>query len=660
VSHINDSRAVASFDLYDTVVMRRSLTATSVYELVWAALVEANCAVPERNAFVTARERADTASKIIDAPSLAQILEFLDDNLSPLAAEIERIEIQVELAQLRVMTAGKEQLDRLRSDGCRIAFISDMHIGSVHLGPKLQELGLMQEGDLLMVSSDQGFSKSRKGRLFKHFLSVNSISAERVTHYGNSEWSDVKMARKHGLSACLCPPANPNRFETLLIQESSACRALEHMASVSRDVRLQCTTDARLVAEEISPDDNALIDIAASVASPAMVAFVLWAIKRCREESITTIRFLTRDGELPYLIAKALPAHVTEGLDLGMLEVSRRSLLLPAASVLPIDRWLEFGLEPGAFLVQQVELLPARQVIARVGLSFEDDADVLSQFGITDPDAPLGDTGLTNWKEALGTDAVKDLILQYSRIRLEGTEAYLKQNLPGASSQRVGLLDIGWTGQQAAMLSALIRQQGGQDPLHLHIGRLRNKPLIVEADIEGWLFDERVKPSPVENPVALFESFCVTTAGGVNGYHVNSDGTATAVRRTQRHKGHIVSWGQPILRQCVLSYTAQAGDLMSEIDIALLRDTCEKLLLAFWESPQWHEAKKWGSFPYEQDQTGQTIRELSNPYNWAQLQSRLEDSYSGVDWKAGSIELSPSPIRQLLKLREKYRRKQSL
>jgi len=637
--------------------MRRSLTAASVYEQVWAALVGSGCVLPECADFVAARERADAASKIIDAPSLTQILEYLDDELRPLAAEIERVEVALELEQLRVVPAGQAQLNRLRDDDYRIAFISDMHIGSIHLGPKLLELGLMQEGDLLMVSSDHGLSKSRNGRLFEHFLDANAINAQWVTHYGNSEWSDVKMARKHGLSACLCPPANPNRFEALLVDESSACRALEDVASVSRDTRLHCTSDARLVADEISKDDEALTGIASSVASPVMVAFVLWAIKRCRKESISTIRFLTRDGELPYLIAKALPAHVTEGLDMGMLEVSRRSLLLPAASVLPIDRWLAFGLEQGAFLVQQVELLPARQVIARVGLSFDDDAELLGGFGLKDADLPLGDDGLSLWKSALKSEEVRQLILQRSSSRLDSTNLYLKQNLPTMFEQRVGLIDIGWTGQQAAMLSALIRQVGGCDPLHLHVGRLRDKPLIVEADIEGWLFDERVERSPVENPVALFESFCVTTSGGVDGYEVDDDGIATAIRRSLDHKDNIVSWGQPLLRYCVLDFTVRAGGLMNQMDNAVLRRACEKLLLAFWESPLWYEAKKWGAFPYEQDQTGQTVRELSNPYNWAQLQSRWTDSYSGVDWKAGSIELSPSPIREIMKLREKYRRR---
>ena len=655
--HINDTQRVASFDLYDTVMMRQSLTATSIYESVWGALKASGCDLPDCVAFVAERERADIASKSIDAPTLKQILTFLDSTLQPFANAIERVEIELELAQLRPVPAGRAQLNQCRKQGFTIAFISDMHIGSEHLGVKLLELGLMEEGDLLLVSSDVGLSKSRRGRLFEHFLSANNFKASNVTHYGNNEWSDVKMARKHGMSAHFCPLANPNRFESAMLDESSAWRALETMASVSRDTRLHCQLDAKLIEDNIVKEAEALKAISSSVAAPVMVAFVLWAIRRCREESISTLRFLTRDGELPYLIAKALPAEITDGLDLGMLEVSRRSLVLPAASVLPLERWLEFGLEPGSFLVQQIELLPAKEVIARVGLSFEHDAELLRQFKINDPDLPLDKEGIECWMQALKSDSVRQEILKRSRAKLVGTNAYLKQNLPGLSEQRVGLIDIGWTGQQAAMLSALIRHEGGCDPLHFHVGRLRARPLIVEADIEDWLFDERVKRSPVENPVALFESFCVTTSGGVDGYELDNTGKAKAIRRSQNHKDNIVSWGQPVLRQCILSFAAQAGSTMNDMDSELLRATCEKLLRKFWEAPDWHEAKKWGAFPYEQDQTGQTVRELANPYNMTQFKSRLSNNYSGIDWKAGSVELSPSPIREIMKLRERYRRR---
>ena len=620
-------------------------------------LRESGHTLPDCAAFIDARLQADIASEHIDAPTLRQILQSLGKDLRHLSKEIESVEIEVEMNLLRLLPGADMQIEQARLSGCQIAFLSDMHIGSRHLRSKLRELDVLKEGDLLMVSSDYGFSKSRDGRLFKHFLEVNELSADSVTHFGNSEWSDVKMAHKNGISAHLCSAANPNRFESLLIAESKGYGALERMASVARDTRLYCGSAAGVIDNRMTKEADVLPTVACCVVSPVLTAFVLWSIKRCKEQSISAIRFLTRDGELLYLIAKALPAKLTEGLDLGMLEVSRQSLLLPAASVIPIEKWVQSGLEPGSFLVQQYDQLPAREVISRAGISFENHADLLKQFGIIDAVNPLGETGLKDWKIALQSESIRHSILEESSKRLITTQAYLRQNLPGVSDKRFALIDIGWTGQQAAMLSALIRQNGGVDPLHLHVGRLRTRPLIVPADIEVWLFNELIKRSPVENPVALFESFCVTTTGGVKGYELDSAGVASAIRRTQNHHSDIVSWGQPELRRCVLSFAERAGNSMSTINSEVLRIACEKLLKEFWESPSRYEARKWGAFPYEQDQSGQSVKQLINPYNMAQLRSRFTGTYFGVDWKAGSIELSPSPIRQLMKLREKCRRR---
>jgi hypothetical protein len=88
----------------------------------------------------------------------------------------------------------------------------------------------------------------------------------------------------------------------------------------------------------------------------------------------------------------------------------------------------------------------------------------------------------------------------------------------------------------------------------------------------------------------------------------------------------------------------------------MLRNVAEELLREFWEHPTRIEAQQWGAFPYEQDQAGEVVRQLVSPYNFAQLKARFKKSYNGLDWKAGSVELSPTPIRQLLKLRERLRR----
>ncbi len=633
------------------------MSSRSIYYEVWSNLHALGFPLPDSDTFVEHRLKADVASKEIDAPPLGKILGYLDADLQGIAGEIEAEELRVELRQLRVVPGAGKLLHKVRSSGCKIAFVSDMHIGSSFLEPRLRELGVMVDGDILLVSSDIGLSKSRGGRLFNHLLDSESLTAESLTHYGNSHWSDVKMADKAGGVGVFCPAANPNRFEDLLLEDSHRDSHLEKLASVSRDVRLECGGGGGLTSNEIDEAKESLVGISSSVAAPVLFSFVCWVIDRCRSESISSIRFLSRDGELLCAIAKALPDKITDGLDFGVLEVSRRSLTLPAASVLPLENWIDTGLERKGFLVQQYKKLSPGQIIARAGLSFELHAKLLRPFGLVDKEEPLGEAGLSCWKQALQSEAIRAEIVRESQRRLVATQTYLQQNLVERSGSRTALVDVGWTGQQAALLSALIRHGDGQDPLHLLIGRIDRDTLIAPADIEGWLFDEPKKMSPVENPVALFESFCATTSGGVEGYELDAaTGVASAVRRRQEHQSSLVQWGQPDVQRCVLRYAELAGEFADDLDPKTSRDAGEKLLRAFWQHPTRTEALQWGSFPYEQDQAGEVVRQLVSPYNLKQLKARFSGSHIGLDWKAGSVELSPTPIRQLLKLREKLRR----
>jgi FMN phosphatase YigB (HAD superfamily) len=654
---LSDFTKIVSFDLYDTLIMRRSLSSRSIYYEVWSNLRAKGLILPDSDTFVEHRLKADAASRHIDAPSLGKILEFLDYDLKSLSREIEAEELSVELKQLRMIPGASQLLHRARSSGYRIAFVSDMHIGGKFLEPRLRELGVMVDGDILLVSSDVGLSKSRDGRLFNRLLKSESLGANCLTHYGNSVWSDVKMANRAGISGVLCPAANPNRYESFLLDRSHKGDHLDRLASVSRDVRLECGDTGGLTSDQLDAAKESLYGISSSVAAPVLFSFVCWVIDRCRRESISSIRFLTRDGELLCAIANAMPAKMTEGLEFGVLEVSRRSLLLPAASVVPLESWIQAGLEPRAFLLQQYQKLSPSQIIARAGLSFDLHAEILHPFGLMDTTEPMGEAGLTCWRRALRSDKVKAVIAQESQRRLTATQAYLQQNLSNRSGSRTALVDIGWTGQQAAMLSALIRHGGGQDPLHLLIGRMDRDALVVPANIEGWLFDEPNKLSPIENPIALLESFCATTSGGVEGYELNaSSGHATAIRRSHEHQSMLEQWGQPDVQRCVLHYAALAGEFANELDPIMLRNVAEELLREFWEHPTRIEAQQWGAFPYEQDQAGEVVRQLVSPYNFAQLKARFKKSYNGLDWKAGSVELSPTPIRQLLKLRERLRR----
>ena len=645
-----DNAQYVTFDLYDTTVVRKSVSEFDIFELTWNELKRRHAEFPDVDVYISHRKASELASQTLDAPTLKQILQYMPISYSQYLELIESVESEVEMQQLSVIPHAIEFIQKLRQDNKKIAFISDMHLSAKYLQPKIESLELYQAGDILLVSSDVGKSKARKGKLFRYFLDTNKLEAKNVTHYGNSLWSDVKMAKKYGLSACYIPEFNANKYESLLRTEISDKKATNHLCSTSKFTRIECYESASVcVFSDRQSDKRVISDIACSVAGPVLYFFVRWVLEECRRESVATIRFLTRDGEILKAIADELPAELTEGLDIQLLEVSRNSLVLPTASVVPIEHWIQAGLQPGSFLVQHFDRLPAQHLFQRAGICIQKDIKILSEFGLTNGELPLGVDGLEKWKSALASPKIREVILESSKNKLESVTGYLQQNIGQKDIHKVALVDVGWTGQQAAMLGALFQKMLNTNTIHLHIGRLRTYPLLFDANITGWLFDESDnRPSPIPSPVALFESFLATTSGGVSSYEKDENGRWIAKRRTQQHTKALQTWGQETVRRGIISYAKNSieTNLSSEEQLRLSM----VLLREFWCNPTYEEGRCWGDFPYEQDQSGKNIAKLTNRYSVMSVFNKLIARKQEVDWKAGSLAITSSPLREFIQL----------
>lgn len=626
-----------------------------VFELIWNQVSKLDSQIPGLQEFIKHRSESQKASSDIDAPSLRKILEYMPKIYSPYLSEIESIESKVEMQLLSVVPSAIDYLSELREKNYKIAFISDMHISSTSLRPKLESLGLCEPADELLVSSDVGFSKSRGGKLFRYFLETNNLKAINVTHYGNSFWSDVRMARKQGVSAAYTPDFNLNRYESLVKGSISDQTAADHLVFNSKLTRMNSyNSDGANVFTDTRLDKKVISNIASSVAAPVLYFFVLWVLKECREQSISTIRFLTRDGEIFKAIADELPPELTDGLNMQLLEVSRNSLVLPTASVVPIDDWIQAGFQPGSFLIQHYDRLPAQHLFKRAGLCIHKDFEILRNFGLTEGEVPLGRDGLEKWKRALSSQAIQNRVLESSKSRLNAVSAYLQQNIGLESGDKVALVDVGWTGQQAAMLGALIQEKMDVSSVHLHIGRLRKYPLLNEADIKGWLFDESdQRPSPIPNPVALFESFLATTSGGVDSYKQDENGHWIATRRSQQHTQALKAWGQETVIRSIVEFakSTKKTNLSSDEQLKLSKILLEE----FWCNPTYEEGRFWGDFPYEQDQSGKNIAKLAKRYSILSVVYKLLGKKQEVDWKAGSLQTTAAPLRELIEIFDKLK-----
>ncbi len=647
---------LASFDIFDTVLARAVTSPDAVHLLVGNRLVSAGVIDAPASDYASARVAAERRAGAIADGRPVTIEQIFSAFVGPLGSQPDVLaraqaeEIAVEHELLRPVPGAANRIAEARRAGS-VAFVSDMHLPAVELEKMLRRYELMVDEDLLVVSCEAGFSKSNEGALFALLASRDEIDPARTTHYGNHEWSDVKMARKHGFAAEHLDAANPNRYEDILEQHARSTGGLTSLlAGAAREARL---TQLATTPGQSSNHATHIQTVAADVAGPVLLAFTLWALRRCREENISRVYFLTRDGELPLEIAQLLPESISSGMELAMLEVGRAAISVPSIAAGDFDRWYESGTASGSFLVQHADELDAAALLKRVGLDGTEHLELVARH-VNISDGPFSEDELAQWVRTCASGEIRDAIIAESHRRLPVVLDYLQQS-GVASGDRVAMIDVGWTGQHSAMLSALTEMAGGQSPLHLHIGRRGHRALLHDADIEHWLFDESTGSLPIANPVALFETFCVSLNESVIGYERHGD-RVRAVRRDGHHDEALRAWGVPLMRQSILKTVelARLDGSLAPLDVDLT-SVSKELLRAFWDRPTVPEAQAWGAFPFEQDQVGNAVRTLAVRYDANHLRARQAGEFYGLDWKAGSIAISSPAVRVALQAAEQIR-----
>ena len=226
---------------------------------------------------------------------------------------------------------------------------------------------------------------------------------------------------------------------------------------------------AALIASAASEATRNMTDpaevVGAETIGPAGVAFVLWIRDRAQEDGVTDLRFLARDGELPFEIARALPADHWNGVNLSYLHCSRAAWSLASAAVLGVQNWVAMGTRtPTSFLLHAAHLVPFQRLLDRCGLTKSDLPEPLRRLDLSHP---LGPPQRAEWKQLLDSGYLRAAIGAAAETRRSDVARFLVSS--GFGEGRVGLVDVGWSGQQALMAQALIEDAVGIRPIHYHM-----------------------------------------------------------------------------------------------------------------------------------------------------------------------------------------------
>lgn len=438
-----------------------------------------------------------------------------------------------------------------------------------------------------------------------------------------------------------------NRYEQMLASHAGATGGLSSaVAGASRF--------ARLTVAASSATQQALRDIAASVAAPTLVGYVLWVLRRAEQLGLRRLYFIARDGQVLLEIARRLVGNLNIACELRYLYGSRRVWLLPAITNID-DEQLS--------LLQDLSASPTvRHLLARLDIEPEEISESLSPMGFTENSWSRNLNPSEHQLLCIGLKEDKrihQLILAKAAAKRPLLLRYLKQEglldpIPW------GMVDIGWKGRPQNAVGRLLTAEGGTPPASFCFG-MRKGPWhnrhVVRHEV--YFFDEVlgigfINLLPRQGLIALMEAFCSADHGQVVGYEEMGNAVCPVLNGDRNHQ--VLECGLPLLRDtiyCVADHVlVNANRVNLEAD---LRGAIAEVLQAFWLKPSASEVRAFADFPCEMGVSEDTrpLR-LAEGYGWQHVAKSLWTAQNPLDrliiWDEGAYVLSPPHIRYALRM----------
>jgi FMN phosphatase YigB (HAD superfamily) len=443
---------LASFDVFDSVLLRDALVPSDVFPRIGRRLVPGGSANEAAvRDFAAARVRAEIAARAASAREDVSLEEIWRELCRTLGWEWSERFAQAEMDEEARSLAPAEPTRRLVEDARRaygrVIFISDSYFPARFLEEQLRRFELMRPSDRLYVSCEAGLTKS-SGNLFRHVLESERIAPGELRHYGDHPRSDVKVPSSLGIAATRVRVPDLDGTERELAEGPlSSLASMRDMVGASRQFRQAVAPGA---------DEAGAFEAAGAFLGPFCALFAAWTLERARQDGVRRLYFCARDCQMAWKAARILAPRIGD-IDCRYLHISRQALFLP--SIRAADRielhWMRRPYE---------EPMLAR-VLAKVEIEPGEWRDELRGIGSDGP----GATGLRDERDwdrlwsALEREPLRSAILRKAEERRgAATEYFRAQGL--LEDAPFGIVDIGWHLTCQASLRAILSMARGSEP----------------------------------------------------------------------------------------------------------------------------------------------------------------------------------------------------
>ena len=288
-----------SFDIFGTLLVRRTLTPWDVFELVEQRLKAQGIQAP---GFAKVRKETGESMPCATLFEIYEALRIKRNWSSQFTEELMNTELEVERQVIKPRSSVVELFHFALQNGKRVVLTSDMYLPADILSGILNESGITGY-DRILISCD--CRKEKQSGLFSELLRLHNNQDE-VLHIGDDAEADIEPCRQLGIRTFLLP--SPFALATAGNWESAAVAANTLM---ERCLAGLCISELfqdpfqNPNLQERNPEER-LQHFAYSVIGPLAISFLTWLIKKLHETACRGVLFMSRDGYLLWRIYRNL------------------------------------------------------------------------------------------------------------------------------------------------------------------------------------------------------------------------------------------------------------------------------------------------------------------------------------------------------------------
>ncbi|MEW9532840.1 hypothetical protein [Microbispora sp. NPDC049125] len=401
------------------------------------------------------------------------------------------------------------------------------------------------------------------------------------------------------------------------------------------------SAQARATVPASTSHEKAIRDIAAGVAAPVLVGYVIWLLRTAQARRLNRLCFLSRDAQVFSEIALRLAPRLGVQLSMDYVYSSRRTWSLAASD--------PYELEKADWLFNSFMRSNAADVCARLGLDIDEWTGTLAAAGASLSPSARADDPEQN--AALRRFVATPEVAEAMRPRIERMRQLVRDYAiqEGIASESTGLVDAGWTGRMIGALYSVLTSVDLPVPQTFFWGH--------EPRASGWT-DPKLITAYMYNTVAepgvqwrvpdvpyIVETFCMADHAIVSGYRRTESGRIEAV--LENTNAPVSAWGFDVYRAAIYAFCSALSLSHVGEDI---RPVLSSLLSDFWITPTEQEAAAWGAYPYDSDPLGRATLPLARALSKQELDPLLNGGgmFDQGDraWLQGSLALSGPAGRQ--------------